>query len=303
MPGMMDTVLNLGLNDETVEGLAAKSGDRRFAYDSYRRFISMYSDVVLGVDHAEFEDILGGFKEQRGYALDTEITAEEWHGLIARYKALVEEETGKPFPQDVQAQLWGAIGAVFTSWNGARAITYRKLNNIPEDWGTAVNVQAMVFGNMGDTSATGVAFTRNPSTGAKELYGEFLVNAQGEDVVAGIRTPQNITEQARIEAGSEAPSLEALMPETFAELQASTSTGWSAITATCRTWSSPSRTASSGCCRPAPASAPPRPRCKIAVDMAEEGLITQGRSRPAHRSRLARPAAAPDARSARPSAR
>ncbi len=219
MPGMMDTVLNLGLNDETVEGLAKKSADRRFAYDSYRRFISMYSDVVLGVDHAEFEDILGGFKEQRGYALDTEVTADDWHGLIARYKALVAEETGQPFPQDVAAQLWGAIGAVFASWNGARAITYRKLNHIPEDWGTAVNVQAMVFGNMGDSSATGVAFTRNPSTGVRELYGEFLVNAQGEDVVAGIRTPQNITEQARIEAGSEAPSLEALMPQTFAELR------------------------------------------------------------------------------------
>ena len=219
MPGMMDTVLNLGLNDETVEGLAAKSGDRRFAYDSYRRFISMYSDVVLGVDHAEFEDILGGFKEQRGYSLDTEVTAKDWHGLIARYKALVEVETGTPFPQDPHAQLWGAIGAVFKSWNGARAITYRRLNGIPEDWGTAVNVQAMVFGNMGDSSATGVAFTRNPATGAKELYGEFLVNAQGEDVVAGIRTPQNITERARIEAGSEAPSLEALMPDTFAELQ------------------------------------------------------------------------------------
>ena len=219
MPGMMDTVLNLGLNDATVEGLAAKSGDRRFAYDSFRRFISMYSDVVLGVDHDEFEDILGGFKEERGYTLDTQVTAEEWVGLIARYEALVEEATGKPFPQDPHEQLWGAIGAVFKSWNGARAITYRKLNNIPEDWGTAVNVQAMVFGNMGDTSATGVAFTRNPATGARELYGEFLVNAQGEDVVAGIRTPQNITEQARIEAGSEAPSLEALMPETFAELR------------------------------------------------------------------------------------
>ncbi|MFN4143592.1 pyruvate, phosphate dikinase [Aestuariivirga sp.] len=219
MPGMMDTVLNLGLNDETVEGLAARSGDRRFAFDSYRRFIGMYSDVVLGVDHAEFEDILGGFKEQRHYALDTEVTAEEWEGLIRRYKARVEEETGKPFPQDVREQLWGAIGAVFKSWNGARALTYRRLNNIPEDWGTAVNIQAMVFGNMGETSATGVAFTRNPSTGAKELYGEFLVNAQGEDVVAGIRTPQNITERARLEAGSNAPSLEALMPQTFAELQ------------------------------------------------------------------------------------
>jgi len=220
MPGMMDTVLNLGLNAATVEGLAARSGDRRFAYDSYRRFISMYSDVVLGVDHAEFEDILGGFKEQRGYSLDTEITGDEWLALIARYEAMVEEHTGKPFPQDVHEQLWGAIGAVFQSWMSARAITYRKLNNIPEDWGTAVNVQAMVFGNMGENSATGVAFTRNPSTGENALYGEFLVNAQGEDVVAGIRTPQNITEKARLEAGSEAPSLEALMPATFAELKA-----------------------------------------------------------------------------------
>ncbi len=220
MPGMMDTVLNLGLNDATVEGLATRSRDRRFAFDSYRRFISMYADVVLGVDHDEFEDILGGFKEQRGYSLDTQVTAEEWQGLIVRYAELVQEATGKPFPQDPHEQLWGAIGAVFKSWMGARAITYRKLNNIPEDWGTAVNVQAMVFGNMGETSATGVAFTRNPATGARELYGEFLVNAQGEDVVAGIRTPQNITEKARIEAHSEAPSLESLMPETFRELKA-----------------------------------------------------------------------------------
>ncbi len=220
MPGMMDTVLNLGLNDETVEGLASRSGDRRFAYDSYRRFITMYSDVVLGVDHAEFEDILGGYKDQKDYALDTEISADEWPALIARYKDIVREHTGKPFPQDVNEQLWGAVGAVFQSWMSARAITYRKLNAIPQDWGTAVTVQAMVFGNMGETSATGVAFTRNPSTGEKALYGEFLVNAQGEDVVAGIRTPQNITETARIEAGSAAPSLEALMPMTFKELRA-----------------------------------------------------------------------------------
>ncbi|WP_373505779.1 pyruvate, phosphate dikinase [Aestuariivirga sp.] len=274
MPGMMDTVLNLGLNDETVEGLAAKSGDRRFAYDSYRRFIGMYSDVVLGVDHAEFEDILGGFKDQRDYALDTEITADDWHGLIARYKALVEQETGKPFPQDVREQLWGAVGAVFTSWNGARAITYRKLNNIPEDWGTAVNIQAMVFGNMGDTSATGVAFTRNPSTGAKELYGEFLVNAQGEDVVAGIRTPQNITEQARIEAGSEAPSLEALMPGTFRELSATFDLlerhyrdmqDMEFTIQEGKLWMLQTRTGK----RTAKAA------LKVAVDMAEEGLITE----------------------------
>jgi pyruvate,orthophosphate dikinase len=218
MPGMMDTVLNLGLNDETVEGLARRSGDPRFAYDSYRRFIAMYSDVVLDVDHGEFEDILSNFKDEKGYELDTEVQAEEWKKLIVRYKALVEEHTEKPFPQDVNEQLWGAIGAVFRSWMSARAVTYRRLNTIPEDWGTAVNVQAMVFGNLGDTSATGVAFTRNPSTGERRLYGEFLVNAQGEDVVAGIRTPQNITEAARKEAGSEAPSLEKLMPKTFAEL-------------------------------------------------------------------------------------
>ena len=220
MPGMMDTVLNLGLNDETVEGLAARSGDRRFAYDSYRRFIQMYADVVLGVEHHDFEDMLGEFKEEHGYDLDTDITADQWAEIIARYKDHVEAETGEPFPQDVNAQLWGAIGAVFQSWQSARAITYRKLNDIPDNWGTAVNVQAMVFGNMGDTSATGVAFTRNPSTGENKLYGEFLVNAQGEDVVAGIRTPQNITEKARTAAGMDAPSLEALMPETFSELTA-----------------------------------------------------------------------------------
>ena len=229
MPGMMDTVLNLGLNDETVEGLASRSGDRRFAYDSYRRFINMYSDVVLGVDHAEFEDILGGYKDEKGYALDTAISADEWMGLIARYKALVEEHTGRAFPQDVSEQLWGAIGAVFKSWNGARALTYRKLNGIPEDWGTAVNVQAMVFGNMGETSATGVAFTRNPATGTRELYGEFLVNAQGEDVVAGIRTPQQVSlvgsrrwaQLALVseeERRSKYPSLEELMPQIYQQL-------------------------------------------------------------------------------------
>ncbi len=218
MPGMMDTVLNLGLNDETVQGLADRAGDKRFAYDSYRRFIQMYSDVVLGLDHDAFEDMLGEFKDEKGHELDTDVTADEWATLIERFKALVEEESGEPFPQDVNAQLWGAVGAVIKSWQSARAITYRKLNEIPDGWGTAVNVQAMVFGNMGDTSATGVAFTRNPSTGTRELYGEFLVNAQGEDVVAGIRTPQNITEAARIEAGMSDPSLERLMPETFQEL-------------------------------------------------------------------------------------
>ncbi len=218
MPGMMDTVLNLGLNDETVEALAKKSGDRRFAYDSYRRFITMYSNVVLGMDHHHFEEILEVHKDRNGYSLDTEVTADDWVKLVKRYKERVEEEQGQPFPQDPQQQLWGAIGAVFGSWMNARAKTYRRLHNIPEDWGTAVNVQAMVFGNMGETSATGVAFTRNPSTGESSLYGEFLINAQGEDVVAGIRTPQEITEAARKEAGSNKPSLENAMPEAFAEL-------------------------------------------------------------------------------------
>ncbi|GLQ82000.1 pyruvate, phosphate dikinase [Mesorhizobium huakuii] len=215
MPGMMDTVLNLGLNDETVEALATDSGDARFAYDSYRRFIQMYSDVVMGLDHEVFEEILEDQKASLGHELDTELTAIEWQGVIALYKAKVEEELGRPFPQDPQEQLWGAIGAVFSSWMNNRAITYRRLHDIPESWGTAVNVQAMVFGNMGETSATGVAFTRNPSTGEKQLYGEFLVNAQGEDVVAGIRTPQNITEAARIAAGSDKPSLQKLMPDAF----------------------------------------------------------------------------------------
>ncbi|TGP92971.1 MULTISPECIES: pyruvate, phosphate dikinase [unclassified Mesorhizobium] len=215
MPGMMDTVLNLGLNDETVEALASDSGDARFAYDSYRRFIQMYSDVVMGLDHEVFEEILEDQKASLGHELDTELTAIEWQGVIALYKAKVEEELGRPFPQDPHEQLWGAIGAVFSSWMNNRAITYRRLHDIPESWGTAVNVQAMVFGNMGETSATGVAFTRNPSTGEKQLYGEFLVNAQGEDVVAGIRTPQNITEAARIAAGSDKPSLQKLMPDAF----------------------------------------------------------------------------------------
>lgn len=219
MPGMMDTVLNLGLNDETVEAIAEEAGDRRFAYDSYRRFIQMYSDVVLGLDHHEFEEILEDYKERNDLTLDTEIDAYAWVGIIQKFKALVEEELEKPFPQDPQEQLWGAIGAVFSSWMTPRAVTYRRLHDYPASWGTAVNVQAMVFGNMGESSATGVAFTRNPSTGENTLYGEFLVNAQGEDVVAGIRTPQDITEKARIEAGSTSPSLEALMPEAFAEFQ------------------------------------------------------------------------------------
>src|SRR6202040_3912298 len=194
MPGMMDTVLNLGLNDATVEALAKNSGDKRFAYDSYRRFITMYSDVVLGLGHHHFEEILDDHKDKKGYTLDTDLSADDWVALVARFQERIEEEHGEPFPQDPHQQLWGAIGAVFGSWMNQRAITYRRLHHIPESWGTAVNVQAMVFGNMGETSATGVAFTRNPSTGDKRLYGEFLINAQGEDVVAGIRTPQEITE-------------------------------------------------------------------------------------------------------------
>jgi pyruvate, orthophosphate dikinase len=220
MPGMMDTVLNLGLNDETVEALAGEAGDRRFAYDSYRRFIQMYCDVVLGLDHEVFEEILEDQKARLGVDLDTEIRADDWVRIVELYKARVFEELERPFPQDPREQLWGAIGAVFQSWMNPRAITYRRLHDIPESWGTAVNVQAMVFGNRGDTSATGVAFTRNPSTGENRLYGEFLVNAQGEDVVAGIRTPQNITEAARIAAGSDKPSLEKLMPAAFRDFVA-----------------------------------------------------------------------------------
>src|SRR5882762_5911041 len=218
MPGMMDTVLNLGLNDKTVEALAEMSGDRRFAYDSYRRFITMYSDVVLGFEHSHFEDILDTFKDGQGYTLDTDLTGDDWVELVGRYKEAVARETGHDFPQDPHAQLWGAIGAVFSSWMNARAVTYRRLHDIPESWGTAVNVQAMVFGNMGEGSATGVAFTRNPSTGESKLYGEFLINAQGEDVVAGIRTPQEISEAARAEAGSDKPSMEHTLPKAYAEL-------------------------------------------------------------------------------------
>jgi pyruvate, orthophosphate dikinase len=218
MPGMMDTVLNLGLNDETVEALAKKSGDRRFAFDSYRRFITMYSDVVLGVGHEHFEELLDRHKEQQSYSLDTDLTADDWAELVVLYKKRVKDELGHDFPQDPAQQLWGAIGAVFGSWMNARAITYRRIHNVPESWGTAVNVQAMVFGNMGETSATGVAFTRNPSTGERKLYGEFLINAQGEDVVAGIRTPQEISEAARAEAGSDKPSMEQTLPKAYAEL-------------------------------------------------------------------------------------
>ncbi|MGE0054950.1 MAG: pyruvate, phosphate dikinase [Hyphomicrobium sp.] len=215
MPGMMDTILNLGLNDKTVEGLAKRSGDARFAYDSYRRFIQMYGDVVLGCDHGAFEDVLENFKNLNGFASDPDLDADAWTEIIAEYKEVIERETGAPFPQDTATQLWGAIGAVFGSWNNTRAVTYRRLHAIPDDWGTAVNVQAMVFGNLGNTSATGVAFTRNPSTGENEIYGEFLPNAQGEDVVAGIRTPQPLL--AGISRSG--VSLETMMPNAFGELK------------------------------------------------------------------------------------
>ncbi|WP_417810148.1 pyruvate, phosphate dikinase [Thalassospira alkalitolerans] len=218
MPGMMDTVLNLGLNDETVEGLAAVSGDRRFAYDSYRRFIQMYGDVVLGVEHYHFEEILEIHKEDKGYVLDTEMDADDWQAVVQGFKKKVDTELGRPFPQDPREQLWGAIGAVFGSWMNARANTYRRLHSIPASWGTAVNVQAMVFGNMGDDCATGVCFSRNPSTGEDRFYGEYLINAQGEDVVAGIRTPAPLTKIEREESGSDLRSMEETMPGVFGEL-------------------------------------------------------------------------------------
>ena len=274
MPGMMDTVLNLGLNDETVEGLARRSSDRRFAYDTYRRYIQMYGDVVLGIDHYLFEEALENYKNLKGFELDSELGPEHWAELVARFKAIVEQELGQPFPQDLRVQLWGAIAAVFGSWHNARAIAYRRLHDIPDDWGTAVTVQAMVFGNMGERSATGVVFTRNPSTGENELYGEFLVNAQGEDVVAGLRTPQPLTEAARKATGDRRPSLEALMPEAFADLKAACAKleahfrDIQDIEFTVeegRLWMLQSRSGKRSM----------QAALKIAVDMAAEGLITE----------------------------
>ena len=218
MPGMMDTVLNLGLNDETVQGLARGSGDERFAYDSYRRFIQMYGDVVLGVEHHNFEDILADHKDEKGVALDTELDAEDWKVVCKEFTAMVEQELDKPFPQDPHDQLWGAISAVFGSWMNNRAKIYRRLHDIPEEWGTAVNIQSMVFGNMGESSATGVCFTRNPSTGENIFYGEYLANAQGEDVVAGIRTPQPLTDAEKEQNHTGLPSMEENMPGLFQEL-------------------------------------------------------------------------------------
>ena len=264
MPGMMDTVLNLGLNDETVEALARKSGRPRAspttAIAASSRCIPTWCSAS-GITTSRRSSTTT--RTRNGYTLDTELVGRRLGRRSSqRYKERVEEEHGEPFPQDPHEQLWGAIGAVFGSWMNQRAITYRRLHDIPESWGTAVNVQAMVFGNMGETSATGVAFTRNPSTGEKRLYGEFLINAQGEDVVAGIRTPQEITEAARKEAGSDKPSMEAAMPEAFKRAHAHLRRARDATTATCRTSSSPSSRASSGCCRRAPASAPPRRRSR-----------------------------------------
>ncbi|WP_068081883.1 pyruvate, phosphate dikinase [Novosphingobium rosa] len=218
MPGMMDTVLDLGLNDVTVEALAKASGDARFAWDSYRRFIQIYGDVALGVDHYLFEDALEIAKENNGFFTDVEMEAQHWRALVSEYKSIVEAETGAPFPQDVDAQLWGAIAAVFDSWESERARTYRRLNGISASLGTAVTVQAMVFGNRDEQSATGVAFTRDPTTGARQCFGEWLINAQGEDVVAGLRTPQYLTRAAREAAGAKPLSMEEAMPEAFTQL-------------------------------------------------------------------------------------
>ncbi|MCB9989465.1 MAG: pyruvate, phosphate dikinase [Rhodospirillales bacterium] len=218
MPGMMDTVLNLGLNDDTVAGLAKKAGDERFAWDSYRRFIQMYGDVVLGIPHHDFEDILDTHKRDEGITQDTAITADGWKEIVAAYKDMVARDLGRPFPMDPEEQLWGAVGAVFSSWMVPRAVVYRKIHDIPESWGTAVNIQSMVFGNMGEDCATGVAFTRDPSTGENYFYGEYLVNAQGEDVVAGIRTPQSLTIKGKEKEGSDLPAMEEVMPDVFAQL-------------------------------------------------------------------------------------
>lgn len=298
MPGMMDTVLNLGLNDETAAGLAELSGDRRFAYDSYRRFIQMYSDVVLGLDHAIFEDILDGFKDENDYSLDTDLSADDWENIVAQYKTAAAAALGRPFPTDPREQLWGAIGAVFMSWMTERAKTYRRLHDIPASWGTAVNVQAMVFGNMGETSATGVAFTRDPSTGDSGYYGEFLVNAQGEDVVAGIRTPQCLTEAMRERMGDHSPTMETAMPESYAELSAAFDKlerhyrDMQDIEFTVergRLWMLQTRTGK----RTAKAA------LRIATDMAQEGLITEQeavmRIDPSHLDQLLHPTLDPKA--------
>ena len=301
MPGMMDTVLNLGLNDATVEGLAATSGDARFAWDSYRRFIQMYSDVVLGLDHHLFEDALEIAKEDNGYFTDVETAGRGLAGAGRRVQGDRRGRAGPPVPAGRARAAVGRDRAPCSiSWDSDRAKVYRRLNDIPGDWGTAVNVQAMVFGNMGDTSATGVAFTRDPATGERAYYGEWLVNAQGEDVVAGIRTPQYLTKarargrqrQAAVDGRGDARGLW--------RAGRACSTCSKRITATCRTSSSPSSAASCGCCRPAAASAPPRRRCKMAVDMVGEGLIDEAtairRVDPMALDQLLHPTLDPDAR-------
>ena len=298
MPGMMDTVLNLGLNDSTVEGLAKLSGDRRFALDSYRRFITMYSDVVLGVHHHTFEDILERHKDDEGYVLDTEMTAEDWAAVIKQFKAAVKRELGRDFPQDPREQLQGAIDAVFGSWMNERAIVYRRLNDIPAAWGTAVNVQAMVFGNMGETSATGVAFTRDPSTGENTYYGEFLINAQGEDVVAGIRTPQTLTKKAREEMGEDALSMEEALPDVYKQLAGTFET----LEAHYRDMQDIEFTVEQGklwMLQTRTGKRTARAALKIAVDMAEDGQITHDealmRIEPLSLDQLLHPTLNPDA--------
>ncbi|CAA7621502.1 Pyruvate, phosphate dikinase [Magnetospirillum sp. LM-5] len=298
MPGMMDTILNLGLNDVSVEGLAKRSGDARFAYDSYRRFIQMYSDVVLGVDHHHFEEILEEAKDDRNVKLDTELSADDWKKVVAKYKDKVKAALGRPFPQDVHEQLWGAVGAVFGSWMNQRAITYRRLHDIPESWGTAVNVQAMVFGNMGEDCCTGVCFTRDPSTGDNDFYGEFLINAQGEDVVAGIRTPQQLTIHGRELQRSDLPSMEEAMPVVFKELNAirhkleahyKDMQDMEFTVQQGRLWMLQTRTGKRTT----------KAALKIAVDMAREGLITRkdaiGRIDPAALDQLLHPTLDPKA--------
>ncbi len=218
MPGMMDTILNLGLNDETVKALASNTSNGRFAKDSYRRFIQMYGNVVMGVESYHFEELIENYKLTKGVLLDTDLDENDWDGLILDFKRAVKEQTKKDFPQNVYQQLFGAISAVFLSWESNRAKVYRRINHIPADWGTAVNVQSMVFGNMGEDCATGVVFTRNPSDGKNEIYGEYLINAQGEDVVAGTRTPQYITRKARHHAKSKAESMEESMPKVYKQL-------------------------------------------------------------------------------------
>jgi len=301
MPGMMDTVLNLGLNDATVGSLARKSGDERFAWDCYRRFIEMYSSVVLGAPHDAFEEALDAYKEKNGAAYDSDLSADDWRVLVEQYKTVVATETGGAFPQDPREQLWGAIKAVFASWMNNRAAIYRHLHNIPEHWGTAVNVQAMVFGNMGDTSATGVAFSRSPSTGARELYGEFLVNAQGEDVVAGLRTPQPLIEAARTKGPPEGLSMETAMPAAFAEFS-----GYVArLEAHFRDMQDMEFTIERGKLWMLQTRAGKRTATaalKIAVDMADEGLITRDeallRIDPLSLDQLLHPTLDPDAKCA-----